>query len=135
MANTFKRYSISVDDDVYEKIMNISQISGESLAEVTRLLIKKGLATNYIEESKDIIASVVKEQLELVLKPNVERLAKIGSKSGHMAATAAFLNVQALMDLVPSEKRKDVTAMYDKARKKAATYMRQKAEDFENNIE
>jgi hypothetical protein len=44
--------------------------------------------------------------------PHVERLAALSSKSGHMSATAAFLNVQAFMDLVPSEKRKNLKELY-----------------------
>ncbi|MBX4262535.1 hypothetical protein KTC96_25100 (plasmid) [Clostridium estertheticum] len=135
MAYKFKRFSVCVTDSVYERMINISNTTGESLARVTRDLIEKGLATNYIAESEDIIANIVREQLQLTLKPSVERLAKIASKAGHMSATAAFLNVQALMDLVPDENKKDVRLMYEKARKKAATYMKQKAEDFENNLE
>jgi len=40
-------------------------------------------------------------------------LARLSSKSGHISATAAFLNVQALIDLVPKENRKDVKPMYE----------------------
>ena len=69
--------------------------------------------------------------MELVLKPHTERLAALSSKSGHMAAAAAFLNVQALMDLVPKENRRSVREMYDNARKKAFAYMRTKANDWD----
>ena len=51
-----------------------------------------------------------------------------------MSATAAYLNVQALMDLVSKEQRKDVRVMYETARKKAAGYMKIKAEDWKNDI-
>jgi predicted CopG family antitoxin len=131
MAYKFKRFSVCVDDDTYEKLINITKVTGDSLAEVSRELIKKGLAKDYVEDSKSIIASLVREQLQIVLKPNIERLAKIESKTAHMAATATFLNVQALMDLVPVDKRKDVKKMYENARKKAVTYVKQKAEDFD----
>lgn len=47
-----------------------------------------------------------------------------------MAARATFLNVQALMDLVPVENRKDVMAMYDSASKKATAYMTMPVEEF-----
>lgn len=135
MAMKFKRYSLCLDDDTYDTIKQISESTGDSVAEVSRKLIKKGLAIEYVDESKDIIASIVREELRVVLKPNIERLAKLESKSGHMAATAAFLNVQALMDLVPKERRRDVRTMYEKARKMAVDYMRTKTEDTDiNNI-
>lgn len=71
--------------------------------------------------------------MEIVIRPHIERLAKLASKSRHMSATAAFLNVQALMDLVPIERKKDVREMYESARKKAVEYMRTKTYEWEND--
>ncbi|MGH4117187.1 hypothetical protein [Clostridium sp.] len=134
MPITFKRYSLCLDDKTYNSIKQISESTGNSIAEVSRELIKKGLAKEYVGDSEDMMTSIVRKQMEVVLKPNIERLARIASKSGHMSATAAFLNVQALMDLIPIERRKDVRTMYEKARCKAVSYMRTKAADFENDI-
>lgn len=134
MTIKFKRYSLCLNEQTYCTIKQISESTGKSIAEVSRDLIEKGLAKEYVDASKDIIASVVREELKSVLKPQVERLAKISSKSGHMSATAAFLNVQALMDLVPKEKRRNTREMYDKARKMAVNYMRTKTEDFDIDI-
>lgn len=130
----FHRFSLSVDDATYKAIKTRSTASGKSEADVTRELIKRGLASDWIDENKDLIAWVVRQQLESVMKPHIERLAALSSKSGHMSATAAFLNVQALMELVPKEQRKDVRPMYENARKKAAGYMKTKAEDWKNDI-
>lgn len=69
--------------------------------------------------------------MEVVIKPHIERLAKLSSKTGHIGATGAFLNVQALMDLVPVERRKDVRDMYESAKKKAVVYMRTPLENLE----
>lgn len=129
MSTNFKRFSICVDDDTYEKLIKIKQTTGNSLADISRGFIKKGLAQSYVDESEEIIASIVRQQLEIVLKPHIERLAALSSKSGHMSASAAFLNVQALMDLVPTERRKDVVGMFNSARKKAIAYMRTKVND------
>lgn len=128
---TFKRYSLSVDDETYEKIENIVNMTGSSRADVTRDLIKRGLASEWLDENVDSIAKIVREQMEIVMKPHIERLAKLSSKSGHMSATAAFLNVQALMDLVPTERRKDVRTMYESARKKAVAYMKTPVADWD----
>lgn len=136
MSNTnFYKTTIRLDKITYDKLNEISENRQEPLANIIREYIKKGLAKEYIEDSKDIIASVVREQVELVIKPHVERLAKISSKSGHMSGTAAFLNVQALMELVPKEQKRSVREMYNKARKMAVEYMRSKTEDWDNNID
>jgi predicted DNA-binding protein len=127
----FKRYSLCVDEKTYNAIKTISDTTGNSIAEVSRDLIEKGLATEWVDENVDLISSIVRKQMEAVLKPHVERLAKLSSKSGHMSATAAFLNVQAFQDLVPVERKKDVVSLYSSARKKAAEYMKIKAEDWD----
>ncbi len=131
MATKLKRYSICIDDKTYEILNNISKSEDKTLAEVTREIIKKGLAAEWVDENKDMVSSIVREELRAVLKPSVERLAKISSKAGHMSATAAFLNVQALMDLIPKERQRDVRPMYSKARKMAVDYMKNKTEDWD----
>lgn len=131
MGTKFKRFSVCVDDNTYESVNNIAKSENISLADATREIIKKGLAAEWVDENKDLISSIVREELKAVLKPNIERLAALSSKSGHMAATAAFLNVQALMDLVPNDRRRNVREMYDSARKKSVEYMRTKTEDWD----
>lgn len=135
MATKFKRFSVCIDDKTHEALTNIAKNTNRSLADVSREMITRGLTLDYVDESKDLICKVVREQLEITLKPHIERLASLESKTGHMAATAAFLNVQALMDLVPKENRRDVREMYESARKKAAAYMKTKAKDWDNDIE
>ncbi len=125
-----KRFSISIDTNVAEEIDAISKKTGDSIAEVTRQLIKKGLAAGWVDENADMITHIVRQQLEAVMKPHVERLAKLSVKSGIMSATSTFLNVQAFQDLVPKEMRKLPIDMYEKARKKAAEYMKMPAEYF-----
>lgn len=130
----FQQIHLRVGENTYKKIKSISEKSGDSVSDVLRKLIEDGLTLQIGNENKDILASIVRQQLEVTLKPSIERLAALSSKSGHMAATAAFLNVQALMDLVPKENRKDVKAMYSSARKKAVEYMRIKTEDWEHDF-
>ena len=133
-AERFYKTTIRIEKKTIEKLIEISKNRDEPLSFIIRKYINIGLATEFVDESTDIIASIVREQLDIVLKPYVERLAKIGSKSGHMSATAAFLNVQALMDLVPTERRKNVKEMYESARKKAVAYMANRTDDFKNEI-
>jgi hypothetical protein len=134
MANKFKRFSVCIDDNTYDILKNIAENSGKSLADVTRDLIQKGLAKDWVGENEELISNTVRQQLEIVLKPHVERLAALTSKAGHMSATAAFLNVQVIQDLVPAERRKEPIEMYEKARKRSVVYMKTKAEDWEKNI-
>jgi len=130
----YHRFTLAIDEATFNAIQTRVKATGHKKADVTRELLKRGLASDWVDESTDLIARVVRQQVEIVMKTHVERLAALSSKSGHMSATAAFLNVQALMDLVPKEQRKDVRVMYESARKKAAGYMKTKAEDWKNDI-
>jgi|GEM_PF-664155 len=134
MRPVLRSVTVKFDQKVYDQLFKISEKKGESLSDTVRDLINLGLAERVYEENTSLIARVVRQQLELVLKPHTERLAALSSKSGHMSATAAFLNVQALMDLVPKENRKDVRVMYESARKKAVGYMKTKAADWINDM-
>lgn len=133
MANLIHK-GIKFHKKVHDQIETIAANKGVSFSEIVRDLVNKGLNERIYEENTELIAYVVRQQLEIVLKPHIERLAALSSKSGHMSATAAFLNVQALMDLVPKEHRKDVRVMYESARKKSAQYMKTKAEDWKNDF-
>jgi len=127
--------SVKFHKNVHDQIVTISEKNGVSFSEIVRKLVDKGLSERVYEEYADLIAQSIRHQLELVMKPHIERLAVLSSKSGHMSATAAFLNVQALMDLVPKEQRKDVRVFYENARKKAASYMATKADSWKIGIE
>lgn len=131
----FYKTTIRLDKETYNQLNAISKKTNESLAEVIRQVIKKGLANEWVDENKDVVAHIVREQMEVVLKPHVERLAKLSAKTGIMATTSTFLNVQAFQDLVPAERRKEPRDMYDKARKKAIEYMRTKEEDLKEKGE
>lgn len=127
----FQQVHLRINDDIYEKVKNIADKKGESVSEVFRQLVNDGLTLEVGNENKDVLASIVRDEVSAVLKQSVERLASLSAKSGTMAATAAFLNVQALMDLVPKERQKNVREMYESARKKAVEYMKTKTNDFE----
>ena len=124
---------IRFTDAIDQQIVSISKKTGDSFAETTRKLVTKGLGAVWNEENSDLLAKLVRDSTEIVLKPHVERLAALNSKTLHMTATATFLLVQTLQDLVANEKKKDVITLYEKARKMAVEYSRTKAEDYNIN--
>mgnify|MGYP003270974780 FL=1 len=131
MSVELRKTSVKLYQRQYDVIERMAKNEGTSISDVMRELIDRALTEKVTEENTDLIAHIVKKQLEVVLKPHVERLAALSSKGGHMAARATFLNVQALMDLVPPENRKDVRAMYESASKKAVAYMHMPVEEYE----
>lgn len=123
------RLTITFDENTYNTIVNMAKQENISASEVARQAVEKGLSVEWYNKNIDHIAKITREQMDIVIRPHIERLAKLSSKGGHMAATATFLNVQALQDLVPEQKR-DIREMYDKARKKAIEYIKMPADNF-----
>lgn len=118
------RLSVIIDESTNDKIENIMSTKGISKAEAIRELIQKGLALEWQDENADVVAMLVKKQVDMAMKTHVERLASLISKSGHMSARSAFLNAQVLIDIVDKDKRRDVLELWENASKKAVDFMR-----------
>lgn len=131
MAKETKAMYFRVDKELHDQIVAVSEKNGISMNEAARKLMTKGLGVMWQEENSDMLAHLIRDSLSIILKPYVERLAALESKTLHMAATSTFLLVQTLQDLVPVERRKDVLPLYEKARKMAVEYARTKAEDWD----
>lgn len=129
-----RKVTIKIPEDTYAVIEKMAKKDGGNVSETIRKLLTKSLNVDWFNDNQDIMASLIRQQMEVVIKPHVERISKLSSKTGHMSATATFLNVQALMDLVPKEKRKDVKDMYESARKKSVEYMKTKTDDWESEF-
>jgi hypothetical protein len=125
--------TIKFPEKLHSKIENYAKHEGINFSEAVRSLCERGLTEKIYEENLDLISHIVREQLDVVIKPHIERLAALSSKTGHMAATAAFLNIQAMQDLIPDDKKRDLIVIWEKARKKAVTYMKAKADDWEED--
>lgn len=134
MENELRKTSVKLYSRQYETIEAIANKNGESVSEVVRKLIDQALSERVVEQNTDLMTKIIRQQLEATLKPHVERICAISSKGGHMAAASAFLNTQALMDLVPVERKKDARQMYENARKKAVAYMKTKTDEFDMDM-
>lgn len=91
-SNNHVRFSITIDKETNEIIENIVKKTNSTKAEVTRDLIKKSLSQKWHDENSDMLAMLVKKQVDLAMKVHVERLATLNSKAAHMSASSAFLN-------------------------------------------
>lgn len=128
------RYTITLDTEMSKAVKEIVKKTGESKAEVTRRLIRYGLASSWMNDNRDEISVLVRENMNLVLVPQMERMIALLMKSGLIGATGTFLNVQALQSLVPDEKKKDVIKYYNSARKKSVEFYRKPLAEINDEI-
>lgn len=130
-----KRISITFTDEQAKMIERIARKENKSFADTVRFLCDESLKVTANTDSIDMITEIIDERLRAILKPQVERLASISAKGAIMSATSTFLNAQALADLVPLNKQKDLLEIYEKARLKGVTYVKGKVTDSEEEVQ
>lgn len=123
------RVNVSFTDEEYEHIEKVMKARGISASEYVREMYYEGKKVYSANENLDFIVDIIEERMRAILAPSVERLASISVKGAIMSATATFLNAQALADLVPDSKKRDVVDVYEKARLKGIAYVKNKTND------
>lgn len=114
-----------------EDINRFAEIKGYNFSEAVRELCDKGLQIQVSNDNIDLVAEIIEERLRSILKPQVERLAAISAKGAIMSATSSYLNAQAIVDFVPKERRREFLEVYEKARLKGISYVKNQYADKE----
>ena len=130
-----KRISITFSDNQAEVIEKISKREGTSFADTVRSLCDEAIKLQVSNDNINLITEIIDERLRSILTPQVERLASLSAKGAIMSATLTFLNAQALADLVPVSKQKDLLEIYEKARLKGISYVKGKITDTEVEVQ
>lgn len=118
-----------------EAINRYAEVKGYTFSEAVRQLCQKGLEIEVSNDNINLVVEIIDERLRAILKPQIERLASLSAKGSIMSATSTFLNAQALADLVPPNKQKDLVEIYEKARLKGVAYVKGKVTDTETEVQ
>lgn len=124
MPNNNQRVSFWIADSTYASIQQLAAQRKTTCSYIVRQLLDKALGVEAIKEDMDYIRSSVRLELESILEPAIERLAKISVKGGITSAAAYFLCAEALAAYVPPEQRMNFDAALSEAKKLAVGYMR-----------
>ena len=127
MPSNHPRISVTLTKEEYDMLKTIASKRHTSMGAVGRDYIIKGLHGQVTQENLEFIVPVIREQLQSVLAPSVERLAKISSKACVQAGAAAYLSAEAILRFVPEERQMAVEDSYEAARKKAVRYLQGQA--------
>lgn len=128
MPTKHPRISITVLPHEYDEIRRLASAKDVSMGEVCRQYIIQGLNGTITQNNIDFLVPIIREQLQSVLSPSTERLAKICVKSCVQAGAAAYLSAEALAKFVPEEYQMDFEEAYEAARKKAVRYLKGKSD-------
>lgn len=125
-----KKYDVrmifSTDQKTYDVINLMAARKKCSNSEILRELVENSLSTHIINANMDIITEIIRNEISQVLKPSIERLAGLEAKTCMASAAAMYLSAEALEKFVAPADRVQMQEAYNKARKKAAGYIRGK---------
>lgn len=121
--------------ELFEKVEKLAGTRGESLSETVRNLVTDGLAFSVTKDNTDLIAKVVRGQVDIAMKLQVDRLASLIVKAGIMSSASFNLNAQAIHGLLPVEERKDLRTIHDKSRAMGYMYMRTNQYELSRELE
>lgn len=123
-----ERINVTFDIESYKQIKLIADKNHQSMSEVVRDWAMQGLDGTLTEQNLNVLIPIIREQLDSILNPAVNRLASLSAKTCVQAGAAAYLAAEALNSFVPSEKSQDFMDAYESARKKSVAYMKGNAD-------
>ena len=120
-----RKVNLLLEQEMYDELEKMAALRGGSttVSDIIRESIHNNLTANYCVENIDLITKIMREELQDILKPALDRIAALSSKS---CVQASYLNAEALSRFVPEKERMDVKEAYDAARKKGVAYVKGK---------
>lgn len=128
MPSKNPRISVTVTQHEYEQIQRLASVKAVSMGEICRQYIIQGLNGTITQDNIDFLVPIIRDQLQSLLTPSVERLAKISTKACVQAGAAAYLSAEALSKFVPEEYQINFEEAYEAARKKSVRYLKGKTD-------
>ena len=116
--------SIYLSDELYNKIITCSSKKQCSMAKLIREFVEKGLSVESYSNEFETIRRMIREELDIVLGKNTERLIKLQVRGTKASAISMYVALKLL-----SEEYADDTSFKDllsNASKQASIYMKQK---------
>lgn len=112
----------------------IQQIAAQEqrpMSEVLRDLVEKGLAVSGAGIEQDHLYETVRQAVEEVTRPSVERLAKISAKATQISSAAFFMSIFAATRGVGVEEQTEIQEAAESARRLGIQYLKLKDRDID----
>ena len=123
-----EKLTVLLTEQEFEQIKALAAKTRKSMSEVARNYIVQGMRGEVTEKNIDFLAPIIREQLQSVLDPKMERLIALQAKTCIQASTSTYLTADAILKFVPPGQRTEVKESYDAAKKQAIIYMKSKAD-------
>jgi hypothetical protein len=126
---TNKRINVTFSEEEYNQIRNLAGKNNECMSALVRSWAEQGLNGTLTEDNISVLVPIIREQVENVLSPKMERMIALTVKTCIQAGTATYLTAETIANLLPDELQLDYREAYEAARKKAVAYIKSKSSD------
>lgn len=123
------RIPVSFDKMTMDNLKKIAEKRNISISALIREYVEQGMQAQVGADNIDLITKIIREQLQIILNPAVERICSLSAKTGVMAASSTFLTAETINKFVPESQQEEVKIVYEAARKKGIAYMKSKISD------
>jgi hypothetical protein len=122
MAASIKR-SVDLSPKTYEALRKIAAAQGKPVSELIRAYIAEGMSADKAAQDIDFIRKQIREELDIMLKPQINRLAKLLMRIGMMTVSFCYFNSKLVHMLAPLNGRVSCDELMSECKRSAAAYL------------
>ena len=115
--------TVKVRQSEYESLQKLGTKTHKPMAEIIRGFIKAGMDIERSKEDIDFIRKQIREELEIMLKPQINRLAKLLMRIGMMTVSFCYFNSKIVHLFVPIKDRTSYEELMSECKHNAAAYL------------
>ena len=122
MAASIKR-SVDLSPQTYEALQQIAAVQHRPVSELIRKYIADGMNADRASADIDFIRKQIREELDIMLKPQINRLAKLLMRIGMMTISFCYFNSKLVHMFVPVKDRTGYEELMAECKHNAAAYL------------
>jgi len=115
--------TVKVKPSDYENLKKLSSKTHKPVAEIIRGYIRNGMSIDGNKDDIDFIRRQIREELDLVIKPQVNRLAKMLMRIGMMTISFCYFTSKIIFRFVPFRDKESYEELMATAKRNAAAYL------------
>ena len=115
--------TVKVSQSDYESLQKLAAKKHWPMAEIIRGFIKNGMDIERSKEDIDFIRKQLREELDIIIKPQINRLAKLHMRVGMMTVSFCYFASKLFHLYVPLDDRRSYEELMYNAKHDAAAYL------------
>ena len=135
------RMSFAISEKMKSELETIAAKRHINVSELIRGYIDKGMNVDKTASDIDFIRKQLREELNIMIKPQINRLAKLMMRIGMMTVSFCYFNAKLVCWLAPLDERVSFEELMSECKHNAAAYLNMRDalldeafKDFSENI-